>query len=167
VRSGKLEQALKQLAALLHKQGRLDLEGAFVDATFANAKKRGLAVAPTCRGKGIKIAAIAAGNSLSLAVTVDSTLPAECQLVEDVLAGSFLDELPERLIGDKAYDSDTLDEKLATQYGIQMISSNRRGRKSNPQDGRPLRRYRRRWKVERLFSWMHNFRRLVTLGLCR
>ena len=27
--------------------------------------------------------------------------------------------------------------------------------------GRPLRRYRRRWKVERLFAWLQNFRRLV------
>jgi len=81
--------------------------------------------------------------------------------VEDVLAGSFLDKLPERLIGDKAYDSDALDEKLATQYGIEMIAPNRRGRKNHPQDGRPLRRYHRRWKVERLFAWFHNFRRLV------
>jgi transposase len=24
-----------------------------------------------------------------------------------------------------------------------------------------LRRYKRRWKVERLFAWLHNFRRLV------
>jgi hypothetical protein len=38
--------------------------------------------------------------------------------VEEVLAGSFLDELPARLIGDKAYDSDRLDEKLADDYGI-------------------------------------------------
>ena len=82
--------------------------------------------------------------------------------MEDVLAASFLDQLPARLIGDKAYDSDPLDEKLATQYGIEMISPNRRGRRQNTQDGRPLRRYRRRWKVERLFAWMHNFRRLVT-----
>ena len=29
------------------------------------------------------------------------------------------------------------------------------------QDGRVLRRYRRRWKVERLFAWLHNFRRVV------
>ncbi len=29
------------------------------------------------------------------------------------------------------------------------------------QDGRVLRRYRRRWKVERLFAWLHNFRRTV------
>jgi transposase len=82
--------------------------------------------------------------------------------VEEVLAGSFLDELPERLIGDKAYDSDPLDEKLATEYGIELIAPNRRGRKRRTQDGRQLRRYRRQWKVERLFAWMHNFRRLVT-----
>ena len=81
--------------------------------------------------------------------------------MEQVLAGSFLDELPARLIGDKAYDSDKLDEKLAEEYGIELIAPNRR-RRSKSQDGRQLRRYRRRWKVERLFAWMHSFRRLVT-----
>ena len=29
------------------------------------------------------------------------------------------------------------------------------------QDGGPLRRYCRRWRVERLFAWLHHFRRLV------
>ena len=29
------------------------------------------------------------------------------------------------------------------------------------QDGRSLRRYQRRWKIERLFAWFQNFRRLV------
>lgn len=29
------------------------------------------------------------------------------------------------------------------------------------QDGRVLRRHRRRWKIERLFAWLHNFRRIV------
>jgi transposase len=81
--------------------------------------------------------------------------------VEYVLAGSFLDELPARLVGDKAYDSDPLDAKLAEEYGIELIAPNRRNR-SKSQDGRQLRRYRRRWKVERLFAWLHNFRRLVT-----
>ena len=82
--------------------------------------------------------------------------------MEDVLAASFLDQLPAKLIGDKAYDSDPLDQKLATEYGIEMIAPNRRGRRRMTQDGRKLRRYRRRWKVERLFAWMQNFRRLVT-----
>ncbi len=43
-----------------------------------------------------------------------------------------------------------------------MIAPHRKGRKKEPtQDGRKLRRYKRRWKVERLFAWLGNFRRLV------
>ena len=124
-------------------------------------EKGGFAVGPTRRGKGTKIVAVAAGNSLPLAVSVASASPAECKLVEEVLAGSFLDELPARLIGDKAYDSDKLDQKLKDEYGIEMIAPNRRNR-GKTQDRRKLRRYKKRWKVERLFAWMHNFRRLVT-----
>ena len=116
----------------------------------------------TKRGKGNKIVAIASGDGLPLALSVESASPAECRLVEAVLAGCFLDELPERLIGDKAYDSDALDEQLAEEYGIEMISPNRSNRKQKTPDGRPLRRYRRRWKVKRLFAWMQNYRRLVT-----
>jgi transposase len=82
--------------------------------------------------------------------------------MEEVLAGSFLDELPARVIGDKAYDSDPLDATLQQEYGIELIALHRLGRKRKTQDGRKLRRYHRRWKVERLFAWMHNFRRLVT-----
>ena len=78
-----------------------------------------------------------------------------------MLGASFLDELPERLIGDKAYDSDALEGQLRDEYGIELIAPNRR-RRSKTQDGRPLRRYRKRWKVERRFAWRHNFRRLVT-----
>ena len=82
--------------------------------------------------------------------------------MEVVLAACFLDEVPERLIGDKAYDSDPLDKTLADDYGVEMISPNRSNRKRKTQDGRPLRRYRRRWKIERVFAWMQNYRRLVT-----
>ena len=78
-----------------------------------------------------------------------------------MLAGCFLKELPARLIGDKAYDSDKLDEQLLADYDIEMIAPNR-GRRTKTQDGRQLRRYKRRWKVERLFAWMHWFRRIVT-----
>ena len=66
-----------------------------------------------------------------------------------------------RLIGDKAYDSDRLDRELAERYGIEMIAPHRGERRRPTQDGRPLRRYRRRWRVERLFAWLHHFRRLV------
>jgi transposase len=82
-------------------------------------------------------------------------------LVETTLSQAFVAATPERLIGDRAYDSDKLDEKLLTEYGITLIAPHRRNRKKKTQDGRPLRCYKRRWKVERLFAWLYNFRRLV------
>jgi len=81
-------------------------------------------------------------------------------LVEATLDRCFTNELPQRLIGDKAYDSDKLNAKLEEDWGIEMIAPNRRNRRKT-QDGRALRRYRRRWKMERLFAWLQNFRRLV------
>jgi transposase len=66
------------------------------------------------------------------------------------------------MIGDTAYDSDQLDRKLWREHRIRMIAPNRNNRRDKTQDGRELRRYCRRWKIERLFAWLHNFRRLVT-----
>ena len=43
-----------------------------------------------------------------------------------------------------------------------MIAPHRCNRTNLTQDGRPLRRYRHRWKIERLFAWLQNYRRLVT-----
>jgi transposase len=67
------------------------------------------------------------------------------------------------MIGDRAYDSDPLDQQLKQQYGIELIAPHKINRsRPRTQDGRKLRRYCRRWKIERLFAWLHNFRRLVT-----
>jgi transposase len=68
---------------------------------------------------------------------------------------------PKRLIGDKAYDSDPLDQQMAKRK-VKVISPHKKNRKKAvTQDGRELRRYRKRWKVERLFAWLQNYRRLV------
>jgi transposase len=80
--------------------------------------------------------------------------------VETTLQDRFVGELPEKLIGDKAYDSDSLDECLARK-GVEMIAPHRTNRKTRTQDGRKLRRYKRRWKVERFFAWLFNYRRCV------
>jgi len=106
--------------------------------------------------------AVAAVNSLPLAVSVQSASPQESQLVEEVLASSFFDELPAKVIGDAAYDSDPLDQRLREEYDIELITPHRSSRKHKTQDGRPLRRYKKRWRVERLFAWLQWFRRLVT-----
>lgn len=68
---------------------------------------------------------------------------------------------PERLIADRAYDSDAHRERLAHR-GIELICPHRSNRtRPATQDGRALRRYRKRWKVERIFAWFGNYRRLV------
>ena len=82
-------------------------------------------------------------------------------LVQQTLAEIFVQEPVQRLIGDNAYDSDQLDRELS-ETGVEMIAPHRRNRTKLTQDGRSLRRYRRRWKIERLFAWLQNFRRLVT-----
>jgi transposase len=125
------------------------------------SQKRGASVGKTKRGKGSKIMAFSDGSSIPLSVHAESASPHEVTLVEETLARGFLQGKPKRLIGDKAYDSDPLDETLL-ERDIELIAPHRNNRKkSKTQDGRKLRRYKRRWKVERLFAWLQNFRRLV------
>src|SRR5215204_2531703 len=126
-------------------------------------EKRGLHVGPTKRGKGTKIMGVADGHGLPLAVCTASASPAEVKLVRQTMEERFVAEVPERLIGDKAYDSDKLDSEMMTEFATEVIAPHRQGRRPErrTQDGRSLRRFRRRWKVERMFSWLYNFRRLV------
>ena len=109
--------------------------------------------------------AIADRHGLPIAIGIGSASPHEVTLVETTLDQRFTAEQPARLIGDKAYDSDPLDARLKEDRAIELIAPHRmvRNRRLPPsQDGRPLRRYLRRWRVERLFAWLHNFRRVVT-----
>ena len=100
---------------------------------------------------------LADASGLPLGVHAVSASPHEVTLVEATLATSCAGEEPERLIGDRAYDSDPLDEALK-ERSIEMIAPHRRNRKKpRTQDGRTLRRYKRRWKIERLFAWLGNF----------
>ena len=104
---------------------------------------------------------LADASGLPLSVHAASASPHEVTLVEPTLTASYAGEESERLIGDRAYDSDALDDALE-ERGIEMIAPHRRNRKKpRTQDGRKLRRYKRRWKIERLFAWLGNFRRLV------
>lgn len=106
--------------------------------------------------------AIADRSGLPVAAGIASASPHETTLVEETIDNSFLKHAPDRLIGDRAYDSNVLDERLLRERGIELIAPHLRTRRLKTQDGRPLRRYRRRWLVERLFAWLQNYRRLVT-----
>jgi len=97
-----------------------------------------------------------------VAVLVASPLPHEVTLVGLTLAARFVAAAPRRLLGDRAYDSDPHDAALRAE-GIALIAPHRANRsKPRTQDGRPLRRLARRWKVERLNAWLQHCRRLVT-----
>ena len=160
VRCGVLKDILSVIAEALHDEGYLDLEEAFIDGSFAPAKKGGAGVGTTKRGKGSKIMAITDRHGRPVAIHIDSATPQEVTLVETTLAHRLVQKMPKRLIGDNADESDQLDAELA-QRGIELIAPHRRNRTHRTQDGRQLRRYRRRWKMERLCAWLQNYRRIV------
>src|SRR5215212_4334201 len=102
------------------------------------------------------------GTGLPLSIDVDSASPAEVTLIEPLLDQAITPSVPNRLIYDRAADSDPLRQRLA-ERGIELICPHRQGRvRPATQDGRQLRRYRKRWIVERTIGWLHAFRRLVT-----
>lgn len=66
------------------------------------------------------------------------------------------------VLADRAYDSDPLRERLDLD-GFRLLARHRKNRTKPPvNDGRRLRRLRRRWVVERSFAWLKSFRRVST-----
>jgi transposase len=108
-------------------------------------------------------------SGIPLGGILASASPAEVKLAEETLNAISVKRTgkgrpkkrPKRLIGDKAYDSDPLRKRL-NHLKIDLIVPHRSNRKkTKTQDGRKLRRYKRRWIVERTISWIGNFRRLL------
>ena len=129
---------------------------------LCSGQKRGDGVGKTKKGKGTKIMGLTDAFGLPIAIDATSAQPHEITRVEQTLDACFLEHLPDKIIGDKAYDSDKLDQKLADERDVDLIAPHKSNRKQPAtQDGRILRRYKKRWKVERLFAWLQNYRRLV------
>lgn len=137
---------------------------------FCSGQKRGCKVGKTKRGKGTKWMVVVDGEGIPLGEQLYSASPNEVRLAEETLASIRVSRRQRagrprqkvcRMIADRAYDSDPLRARLAAR-GIELIAPHRWNRsKPRTQDGRALRRYRRRWKIERTFAWLGNFRRLV------
>ena len=105
--------------------------------------------------------AIADGRGTPIAIGIASGPRGEAKLVEETLGNRFVRGRLLRLIGDMAYDSDPLDASLRKR-GIDMIAPQNPRHRRKSQDDRKLRRYRRRWMIERVFAWLMRSRRLVT-----
>jgi transposase len=156
-----LRRVLTDVANELRERGAIDEEECFIDATFAMAKGGGAEIGPTKRGKGLKIMAIVDRHGLPLSVSTHAANHHEVRLVQLCFDFYMVEAKPENLIGDRAYDSDALDQELRHE-GINMIAPHRSNRvKSRTQDRRKLRRYARRWLVERFFAWIQWRRRLL------
>lgn len=162
----------KGLASISGRIGRrrpIGLGGNVRRRQFCLGKKRGLCVGKTTRGKGTKWMVVVDGEGVPLGSHLESASPHEVTLIEPTLERVAVPRRgrgrprknPRRLIYDRVADSDGLRQRLGRR-GIDLICPHRSNRvRSTRQDGRKLRRYRRRWKVERTFAWLGNFRRLV------
>src|SRR5918994_3272734 len=133
-------------------------------------QKGGPKVGKTKRGKGTKLRVLVDGAGTPLGLHVAAASPAEVTLLEATLATVHVPRAhragrprrrPDRLIAERGYDRPALRTALDTR-GIQpLIPARSDTRRATPQDGRCVRRYRRRWMVERAKAWLYNFRRLV------
>lgn len=113
----------------------------------------------------MKVAVVTEATGIPIGVATDAA-----NVPETVLAGAARADIPAAVpvpfgvpvIADRAYDSDPLREDLAAD-GYRLLSPHRKNRRKRPtNDGRRMRRYKRRWIVERTFAWVHSYRRVVT-----
>ena len=158
---GVFERLLQQAGHCVEERDGFKLYECFIDATFSKAKGGGDGIGVTRVGKGVKIMVLVDACGLPVAIDTTPAGPHESRLVQQLFDFMLTRQMPQRVIGDKAYDSDALDEELA-QRGVELIAPHRANRKPEnvTQDGRSLRRYVRRWTVERSIAWIQNFRRL-------
>ena len=168
--AGRLVEHLAGVSERVERAPAIEVERIVSGREFRSRKKRGCGVGKTKRGKGTKWMVVVDGRGVPLGNYLHSASPAEVKLAETTLAAIRVGrrhhagrprQKPLRVIADKAYDSDPLRERLARR-GIELIVPHRSNRKKPAtQDGRALRRYKRRWIVERTNAWLGNFRRLV------
>jgi transposase len=132
--------------------------------------KGGDGVGKTKRGKGTKVMLVADGNGLPIGFCLISANCHEIKLAEPALQTVQVARLtrgrpkqrPKELVADKAYDSKRFRRWLRSKRIKPTIPSYERRARKQPKRGRPPKAgsgYAERWKVERTFAWLGNFRR--------
>ena len=142
VRARVFMKLLKALAEDLRERGKIDLTEAFIDGTFAGAKRGALssellAVAPPQRSWQLQTVAV----------------------LQSRLGLRAVREL--RSSSSKKRSANASSEVALAKRGIDMIAPHNPTHRKT-QDARKLKRYRRRWLIERVFAWLMRFRRVVT-----
>jgi transposase len=163
-----LAPRLAYIAGTLDAKGLLIWDEAFLDGSSAPVKKVGLAVGKTKRGKGTKWMVLGDGDGVPLGVRLERVSPAEVTLADATLTEVRVPrpkgrqrQKPKRVIADRGYDSDPLRQRWKRR-GIELIAPYRSNNKERKyEDGRKLRRNKRRWKIARTNDWLGQFRRLL------
>jgi transposase len=168
--AGRLVENLASVPERIERTPAVEMERVVPGRQFCSGKKGGAEVGKTKRGKGTKWMVVVDGRGVPLGNSLHSASPSEIRLAEQTLAAIRVGrrhhagrprQKPLRVIADKGYDCDALRKRLRRR-GIVLIAPLRLNRRRTPpQDGRILRRYKRRWIVERTFAWLGNFRHLV------
>jgi transposase len=169
---GVWERIWRTALAALDLQGKLDRSLAFLDGSFAPAKRGGDKVGVTKKGKGTKWMLVVDGTGLPLGFHLDGANRAEVRLAEQTVDTIRVarprgrpKQRPQKLVADRGYDSSAFRRALRGR-GIRMyIPPKRRPKTWKAKQGRPVvaRKddYRLRYTVERSFAWSGNFRRLL------
>lgn len=157
----KQDNAIEKILDDLNFSDKKFFDEAYIDATFTEAKQGGEKVGKTKAGKGSKVFAVVSRDKNVLHLSIENATPHEASFVPKILREMKGKIKVLNLIGDKAYDSFPL-KKEAKKFGICLISPDRENRINNNEDGRRLRRYKRRHKVENFFADLHTYRRVVT-----
>jgi transposase len=138
---------------------------------FRAREKGDFSIGKTKVGKGSKVMRVANGNSLPIGLHIDNAQPHESALAEPILATVKVPQQrcdpstrPRELVADKTYDGRVFRQQLRRRGIKPAIPTVVRRHRRRPEQGRPIRtgpNYRHRWKGERCFGWMANYRRLV------
>jgi transposase len=169
---GVWERIWREALATLDWNGELDWSMAFLDGSFAPAKNGGEHVGLTRKGKGTTWMLVIDGHGLPLGFHLASATTAEIKLAEQTLDTVRVSRprgrpkrRPEKLVADRGYDSSAFRRALRQRGICTCIPPTRRPTTWRAKRGRPVLArtadYRQRYKVERTFAWLGNFRRLL------
>lgn len=164
VRDGIYDIVHEHILMDLQEQNLLDLSRTFIDGSFIRSKGGHDKVGKTKAGKGSKTMAIVDDHGIPISLHIENANPHESKSVEKALddVPDFLPKI-EILVGDKAYDSDPLDEKIKAKKSVDLIAPHKKNRKKEPtQDPEKLKEnYSKRYKIENFFGLFQWTRRVV------
>ena len=145
-------------------EGMLDLSCTFIDGSFVKSKGGHDKVGNSKAGKGSKVLVIVDQNKIPIGLYVEDSNPHESKSIMETI-----NAIPQsigkirNLVGDKAYDNDSLDKELKEKKGIDLIAPHRSNRvKKITQDLDVLKEnYPKRHKVENFWAQFQWGRRVV------